>query len=299
MTAATAPAPPPASPPAPFDKRPWLRTAVPDAAMRIKTMLTEEEGSLLYWLTRDYADGSGAVCDLGCFAGGSTARLAAGIADAGRKTRLAAFDHFTLSDPQKDRYLYPAGIAPFAGNDMLHAVRTLLAPWQDFVDLRQGDIRRTNWTDGPIEILFIDAAKSPKGADHIAATFFPHLMAGRSIIVQQDYLHWRQPWIPAQMQLLSETTTPVAWCQDGTVAFLVTAAIDQQQLRRSKVAALDDAAYISLLRDALPRFPKRRQRALLARAILGVQDNPGARLPREFDGSAVNRDRIDAVLAEF
>ena len=59
-------------PPAPFDRRPWLDQKLPDEAARVPTMLTEEEGQLLYWLTGTYATGAGVICDLGCFAGGST-----------------------------------------------------------------------------------------------------------------------------------------------------------------------------------------------------------------------------------
>ena len=103
--------------PAPFDARPWDDVDLPPDAVAVPTMLTDEEGALLHWLTRDYATGAGAICDLGCFVGGSTARLASGVAAAGRSTKVHAFDHFTLTEAQKERYLYSAGIAPFRGQE--------------------------------------------------------------------------------------------------------------------------------------------------------------------------------------
>lgn len=283
-------------PPPPFDRKPWLDCRVPDQAATIPTMLSEEEGQFLYWLTRDYARGVGAVCDLGCFAGGSTARLAAGVAAAGRPGPVFAYDHFRIEDNQKERYLYPAGIAPFTGHDMQDAVRHLLAPWTGIVTLCPGDILKNGWSGDPVEILFIDAAKSPAAADGIAAGFYPHLIPGRSIIIQQDYQHWRQPWVPAQMERLSDVTLPIASCQKGTVAFLVTQAITPDRLAAAKVGGLDDSTLMRLLQRALHRFPDRPQRAKLARAILGVIDNPGVRLPFKFDGSAITQDRIRAIL---
>ena len=284
-------------PPPPFDQRPWQELALPADAARVPTMLSEEEGRLLFWLARDHADGSGAICDLGCFAGGSTARLAAGVAAAGRDTAVHAFDHFRIGEKQKNRYLYPAGIAPFEGPSMEHAVRQLLAPWP-MVRLRPGDINKATWTGGPIEILFIDAAKTPEGADRIAQIFFPHLIPGRSVIVQQDYLHWPQPWVAAQMELLDDCTRPVAWCHKGTVAFLVTDAVTPDRLARDRVDGLDDDALADLLARAIRRLPEHAQRARLARAILGLRDNPGVRIPSRFDGSAFTQERVREVLTD-
>lgn len=287
-----------ATPPPPFDDRPWLGPAgeVPAHALGIPTMLSEEEGRLLFWLTAHYADGSGAICDLGCFAGGSTARLAAGVAAAGRTTKVAAFDHFQIEEAQKARYLYPAGVAPFRGRDMLHAARELLAPWRSLVELTRGDIHKATWRDGPIEVLFIDAAKTPRSADLIAAEFFPHLVPDRSVIVHQDYLHWRQPWIPAQMELLADSIEPVAWCRKGTVVFRVTRPVTPGRLAGASTARLTDDAMLTLLYRALGRFPDRPQRAQIARAILGLRDNPGARTPQRFNGNAITQDRIRTVL---
>lgn len=283
-------------PPPPFAARPWAEIALPGDAERVPTMLTEEEGQLLFWLARDYAKGAGAIADLGCFAGGSTARLAAGVAAAGRKGPVLAYDHFTIQDHQKERYLYPAGVTPFEGRDMLPAVKGLLAPWQDIVTFKPGDLLQTGWPGGPIEILFVDAAKTPDAADGIAADFFPHLTPGRSVIVQQDYLHWRQPWVPAQMEMFADAVTPVAWCRQGTVAFLVTQEMSAQRIASGRVDGLEDQDLKRLLQRALYRFPDRPQKANLARAILGVTDNPGLRIPFKFDGSGINPDRIRAIL---
>ena len=291
----------PAAPPLPFRNRPWTHpgVALPDHAAKVPTMLTAEEGNLLHWLARDYATGIGAFCDLGCFAGGSTARLASGVAAAGRTTRVHAYDHFTLSESQKDRYLYPAGIAPFEGRDMLPAVRQLLAPWRDIADLIPGDITKARWTGDPIEVLFVDAAKTPATADSIARNFMPYLIPGRSIVVQQDYQHWRQPWLPAQMELMTDVMEIAGWCKRNTVIFRVKQDISDRHLATARVTDLDDDTMIALIGRALCRFPGRAQQASLARAILGVRDNPGARTPQGIDGGHITPDRVNSVIAEM
>lgn len=270
--------------------------SVPDAAQRLKTMLTDEESRLLYWLARDYADGSGAICDLGCFAGGSTARMAAGVADAGRETPVHAYDFFSIQDAQKERYLYPAGVPHFDGEDMLDAVKHVLSPWSRLVRLHKGDIRDATWSGDPIEILFVDAAKTPELADLIAHEFFPAVMPGRSVVVQQDYLHWRQPWIPAQMELLCTTFEIVAWCQLGTVAFRPTVPVTPQKLAAARTTDLPDQEMIDLIKVAIRRFPRRPQTARLATSIMAIEDNPGVRIPYKMDNSAFSPERVKAIL---
>ncbi len=286
--------------PAPFDRTPWNdgTLAVPEQAASVSTMLTEEEGRLLYWLARDYAKGDGAIVDLGCFAGGSTARLAAGTADAGRDTPVHAYDHFLINDRQKQKFLYPSGIQPFTDNDMLPAVVRRLAPWRGAVRLHRGDIRASGWDRGPIEILFIDAAKTPATTDYIARTFMPHLIPGHSLVVQQDYLHWRQPWVPAQMERMSDCFELVAWCREGTVAFRLTNALTPDALEAAKVDAVSDSQLLDHLRAAMGRFPDRAQRAWLATAMMGVADNPGIRAPYRMKGDRFTPERLEAILAK-
>lgn len=284
--------------PDPFNARPWDNVAVPADAAAVPTMLTEEEGALLHWLARDYATGAGAVVDLGCFAGGSTARLASGVAAAGRTAEVHAFDHFTLTEEQKDRYLYPAGIARFRGKDMLPAVKQFMAPWQQIVTFHRGDITKTTWTGGPIEILFIDASKTPNTADRIAQIFMPHLIPGRSIIVQQDYLHWRQPWVPAQMELFGDCFELVGWCAKNTVIFRTTCSVTAKDLTAARTEGLSDADLTTLIGQAMGRFPNRPQRADLARAIMGIEDNPGTREPHRMTREAFTPPRVSTTIQD-
>lgn len=289
----------PVTPPAPFADRPWLAEdlALPPEAARVPTMLSDEEGALLFWLARDYATGQGAICDLGCFAGGSTARLAAGAAAAGHGAEIHAYDHFTIQEAQKPRYLAPAGIAPFEGADMLPAVRALLAPWSGRVHFRKGDIRQQDPPGGPIEILFIDAAKTPRTGDEIARRFMPALIPGHALVVHQDYLHWRQPWVPAQMELLADCFELVAWCRQGTAVFRCIRSVDEATLAGAVTEGLSDGELTRLVRQAITRFPHNPQRKRLACTVLAIKDNPGLRLAYRLENKGFTAPRVAEVLA--
>lgn len=280
-----------------LQERRWMSAEleVPAEASAVPTMLSEEECRLLFWLARDHVTGQGALVDLGCFAGGSTARLAAGVVASQHQATVHAFDHFTIQDGQKRKYLYPAGVRPFVGNSMIGAVKQLLRRWQQTIRLHPGEITEKTWESGPIEVLFIDAGKTPAAADHIARAFMPSLIAGCSVVIQQDYQHWRQPWLVAQMERLSECFEPAGACESGTVLFLCTRVPDDEDLERSRVTDLSDAELIDLLRRAATRFPAPVKRKL-ARAILGIRDNPGVRVPPKMDNAGFSPERIQEVM---
>ncbi|MCB2131987.1 MAG: hypothetical protein KDD96_06205, partial [Rhodobacteraceae bacterium] len=80
-----------------FSGTPWRDIAdqIPQRARAVPTMLKAEEQALYFWIARDWAKGAGAIVDLGCFAGGSTARLAAGAEAAGYAAEIHAYDRFS------------------------------------------------------------------------------------------------------------------------------------------------------------------------------------------------------------
>ena len=76
------------------------------------------------------------------------------------------------------------------------------------VTVHEGDIATFPWpADRDIEILFIDIAKNWATNDVILHQFLPRLIAGVSVVIQQDY-HWPgTPWIPVSMELLAGHVT--------------------------------------------------------------------------------------------
>lgn len=273
------------TPPAPrdtdiFRHAPWqhLLPRAIHAAGPVPTMLHEEEQKLYFWLTALWARDAGAVVDLGCFVGGSTARLAAGAAAAGAQMPIHAYDRFTAEETVKSNTLYPAGIAPFGGNDTLPLAQELLAPWADRITLHPGEIEDQDWAGDPIELLVVDAAKTASAADAIAEKFFPALLPGRSVIVQQDCLHWRLPWLPAQMALLGDCFMPVARCGVTSVVFLCTSAPDDRALRAAQVARLTDDQMIDALGAARTHLAPFGANPKIDRMKAAITANPGERI---------------------
>ncbi len=262
-----------------LEARPWTRLLerALGAARRVPTMLSPEEQKLYYWLCAFWAEGAGEIVDLGCFAGGSTARLAEGRRVAGLDCRLHAFDRFTADARAKQSILYPQGVAEFEGNDILPLAQDLLAPWAPSITFHRGEIEQTGWAGGPIEILVMDASKTAASGDAMAAAFFPHLIPGASLVVQQDCLHWSQPWVPAQMERLAPCFRPLAHAPRDTVVFLCERTPTAREIAAARLADSDDAALDADLAGSAARLAalglSRRIEAM--RAALAA--NPGER----------------------
>ncbi|MCK8485468.1 class I SAM-dependent methyltransferase [Aliiroseovarius sp. S2029] len=262
-----------------FKAAPWrnIDRVEMEHAMSVPTMLSKREQKLYYWLTSHWTQDIGAVVDLGCFVGGSTARLADGHVDAGKRHWIHAYDRFKADDRTKAQELYRKGIPPFDGTDIYWLARDLLEPWEDRVTLHRGDILTKTWDGSPIELLVMDAAKSTETADGIAERFFPYLIPGQSLVVQQDYFHWRLPWIPVQMHLMQDWFRPVAFCPDDTVIFQNIRQINEAALTAGKVSGLDDDALHDHLTEVQPLARSWRKKQRIYRMKRAIRANPGVR----------------------
>ncbi len=269
-----------------ISRTPWthLLDRALGASRRVPTMLSLQEQKLYYWLTAFWAQGAGEIVDLGCFAGGSTARLAEGHQAAGLASGLHAYDRFTASENAKQGLLYKNGVPHFDGEDILPLARELLAPWQDAITFHRGEIDRMDWDCGPIEILVMDASKQARTMDRMAETFFPSLIPGRSLLVQQDFLHWSQPWVPVQMELLSDFFVPLAHVPRDTIVYLCTSMPEPSVLKSRRTADLTDAEMFEHLKNAQARFAAGGWRLTeeLEEMVLGLLLNPGKRAAHQF-----------------
>lgn len=263
-----------------FHNNPWERIdlkAVADVE-RVPTMLAPDEQRLYFWLTSKWMQGAGDIVDIGCFVGGSTARLAAGLALAGYARHVHAYDRFTAAPGVKRRQLYQAGIAQFDGEDIFPLAQRLLAPWAETITFHRGNIEDIGWSGGAIEVLTLDASKKTDLTDQMTADFFPSLIPGRSVIVQQDFLHWSQPWIAAQMVGFADHFEPVGFAPNDTMIFLCRKAITPDALSAARTENLSDADLldaVSQTRKMLAPFGVAHR---LDRMEKGIRDNPGVRV---------------------
>ena len=170
-------------------------------------MLSAPEQELLYTLCRDRYTGRGEIVDGGAFLGGSTLALACGVRDnptlVDKAGRVHSYDLF-VADRFTTRRIegYPEGTSTRPYYD------GVIADLAAHVAVHEGDIATFPWpADRPIEILFIDLAKSWEVNDFLLQSFFPRLIPGVSAVIQQDY-HWpHTPWISITMELLADHVT--------------------------------------------------------------------------------------------
>jgi hypothetical protein len=267
-----------------FDRRPWQRVTDQDLApaAAVPTMLSKRERKLYLWLAENWCEGAGAIVDLGCFAGGSTAYLAEGVRRSGRRQKIHAYDRMRADEKVKAQVLYPGGVPPFTGDNLEPVTRANLAPWADLVALHPGQIEDKTWDAGPIELLIVDAAKTAGVLDRIADTFYRNLIPGASLVVHQDVLHWKVPWIAYQMHSLAPWLRPVGHCAPDTIIFACTGPVNDRALAAGRLAGRSDADLHSALDSAFEdwgRWPIEGKLRMLKRALAR---NPMARRAKDF-----------------
>ena len=261
-----------------FADCPWRQISADDlaAAAAVPTMLNRDERQLYHWLGKN-ARGIGATIDLGTFAGGSTANLAHGLASSGKPYHIHGYDRFTASAEARALHLSPGGVALTDQDDILPLAQRFLAPWAAHITLHRGEIAKVVWDGGPIELLVVDAAKSTLLTDHIAAQFFPSLIAGQSLLVHQDFLHAQQPWLAVQMVRLADYFTPMGLIGKDCVVFACTKTPDAAALDHARTDVMDDDKLLSSIRAAAKLYdfiPKTRFKAMIDK----LRANPGARV---------------------
>jgi hypothetical protein len=217
------------------------------------TMLSSAEKRLLYFLARDYYSGQGAILDAGCFLGGSTMALAQGLLDRGdrRQALIHAFDLFQ-ADPFMIEYYLPGG-EYLPGDSFLPLYEKSIDSVRQLVQVHAGDLRQVSWTEGPIEIFFIDIAKSWETNDHLVTEFFPHLIPGRSIVVQQDYVHEWCPWLHVAMERLAEYFEPLGFVEHNTMVYRLDRPIPRE-LTAARVSTYSREDKIRLMHRSVNRF---------------------------------------------
>ncbi len=197
--------------------RPWKNIALPDFITGMRSMLTPEEKQYLTWLTSEKFEGWGAVVDLGPWLGSSSAALAEGLKRRGVHHRVHSFDRFQW-DPS---YMEPVASTGLDQNDdFLHIFTQEIGHYAPWIDARKQDLMDYRWDGGPIEILFVDAAKSWELMNAIFRGFGSFLEPGRSRIVLQDF-RFDCRWLPLAFDSRPDLWEEVEDVDDGwTVAFI-------------------------------------------------------------------------------
>jgi hypothetical protein len=272
-------------------RRRWRDVDLPPDAVGIPTMLSKLERKLLYTLARDYASGDAAIVDAGCFLGGSTAALLAGLHDRPEPWdgppiesydlfRVEAYtvpkffaDDRSIRPGESFRSHFDANVAKFAVPHVVH----------------EGDITEIGWSGGPIEILFLDVLKTWEVNDAVLRDFFPSLVPGRSVIVHQDYGSGWLPWIPIGVELMGESLRLVDAMEWGSHVFFVADEIPAALLEHG-VSGVDLDTKFRLVDQAVARA---------GGWIRGMLEMARTELIYERDGTAAALRDLGAIVDRY
>lgn len=221
-----------------MSSKPWLASDA-QAGSYALGMLGLEERKLLYHLARDIHTGEGEVVELGAFCGASTCCLAAGLRDnpRGADCRVHSYDSFIASEPYLVDFVRTEfGEALGIGQSFAAIFRRATAEFADFIEVHEGDLIEQTWpAEVPIEILFVDAAKTLALGGKILTEFFPRLIPGRSLVVHQDFYHPTAFYLPVVMGFLRDHFTIIEAGRDWSVVFRLEAAIPREKLRAASL----------------------------------------------------------------
>lgn len=163
-----------------------------NSGSKFDSMTTPHEIAFLDHYAREFYFGLGKIVDLGCWLGATTAALADGLVRNTRSKRKGPIEAFDLF--QWDEWMNPikeaigAKVDFVTGQCFYDHVKNSLERYGDLVALHKADLSVYRPPDDwRIEFLFIDAMKNWELARSIAANYFPKLIAGQSLIVQQDF----------------------------------------------------------------------------------------------------------------
>lgn len=168
-----------------------------------RSMLTQSELGLLYSLARYHFKGVGQIVDLGPLIGVGTFCMAQGLQQNPARnsaSRIHSYDLFLMKNMS---HFLPESDAGRTGS-VFHRFLENNRDFLDFVVPVPGNLEHMTWTGDPIEILFVDLAKTWSLNQFVMKEFFPYLIPGQSILIQQDYVHVGEPWVALLMEILEE-----------------------------------------------------------------------------------------------
>lgn len=199
----------------------------------VHSMLSIQEIALLYGLARKHWSGQGAIIDAGPLMGASTFALSKGLRDnlsvpeSAKHPAIYSFDLWSMEGYQNALAMYQGRVHTAS---LLYDFNRVVRQYQDYIVPHQGDFLSWRWSDAPIEIIFMDLAKSWELNTHYIKHFLPHLLPECGILIQQDYVHFNEYWVHITMEHFSEYFEFCDVLYGATAFFRLTRPIERQAL---------------------------------------------------------------------
>ena len=202
---------------------------MPDAVRSVTSMLSYEERALLFEITRR-SGGSGAIIDAGCFVGGSTVALASGLHASERK-RVGAIHTYDFLRAEPEHTLgYSADIDLLDPGASLRPFfeQNVAVPRPDHAARRRhprAEVERRSDRD-PVHRCLQDVGGQLSRCTRVV----PVTHSGRSVVVQQDLVHWLYPWCAIVMESLSDQFEYMGWTWYASSVWKSRSALNKEDL---------------------------------------------------------------------
>jgi hypothetical protein len=230
-----------------------------DGARDIPAMTTPAERMAYYELALKAAP-TGTVVELGTWLGAATVFLAAGLRDAGVKSRLHAYDRFQWQAIHD----YKAGFP--LPKKMYDQFRENLGPLAEYVQAHKGEILTQRWDGWPISLLIADGPKRVREIVQVLQVFGRSLIDGAHM-AWQDFAYFPAYDIPACLDPL-ERAGQIALVDSvypGTTAvFRITGKVNPKPIR-----PLADWTPVQII-DTWSRWRERLQPGMRPRWMCGA-----------------------------
>ncbi|QEN88737.1 hypothetical protein FZC33_21610 [Labrys sp. KNU-23] len=261
-----------------FQNRQWLHDTSEVQDMP-HGMLSKMEGAFLFYLCRDVYLGAGEIIDAGAFLGASAFCMAKGLERNDRIThksgRLHSYDLFRVWQEEGESVEYMSdqlkkhfGISVADDESTFHVFFRNLGEYSRHIRIYPGDITQTKWSGRPIEILFNDVSKTLPIWRHVLRQFFPSLMPGISLVIQQDYHHPLLPWIHVVQEYLSPFFEVAESHVQDSAVFRLVERIPDRVLERISNYDFTLKDEIGMLDTAIKRLGDDSGHVALAKAVL-------------------------------
>lgn len=189
-------------------------------------MTSNQERSYAKYYTENEYTGQGEIVDLGSWLGSLTVPLILGLKNNKNYSqfldkKIYAYDLFRWHKWMDKEVKGTILENKYQDNDsFLDGFLTQIHPYQDLVEIREGDLTTMSWNlEKSIEFLLVDAMKNWDLANHIIQQFFPALIPHVSLIQHQDFCHYNCSWIHVMMYRLRDYFEPILYVPNGSVIF--------------------------------------------------------------------------------
>lgn len=241
---------------------PWREVVEPEESWStVPTMLSLSERQMLHWLAMNMdLSQDGCIVDAGCFLGGSTLAFATGLeknqSSGSKKYRIHTYDIFLT--PNDNYSIDLIGHDRKPGDTVLDIFTRNLAPHLSSVLVNSGDFLVAAPPARPIDVLFVDITKMRALNSKMILEYFPLLIPGKSIVIQQDHNDHSCPWANATMEYFAKYFE-VLCDENGCRTYVLKKRIPKFFLRRAAKMQLQQEfdllqRLVSKEQNAVPRY---------------------------------------------